>query len=66
MVRVVIFLSFLAGLGFLATGFAEIQYNDFKALDKDPVVEESQQKSEPRPVYPPTKKKPYTRSTKLV
>ncbi len=39
----------------------EVQYNEFKV----PVVEDKPSKSEPRPVYPPLKKKPYTRSTRM-
>lgn len=39
----------------------EVQYNEYKT----PVVEDKPSKSEPRPVYPPLKKKPYTRSTRM-
>jgi hypothetical protein len=43
--------SFAVMFGFLLSQGREAQYNEYKA--------------EPRPVYPPMKKKPYTRSTRM-
>jgi hypothetical protein len=53
--------SFAVMFGFLLSQGREAQYNEYKA----PVVEEVPAKAEPRPVYPPMKKKPYTRSTRM-
>lgn len=53
--------GFTVMVGFLVSQGREVQYNEYKA----PVVEEMPSKSEPRPVYPPLKKKPYTRTTRM-
>ena len=55
------FASFIGILAFIMVSNREVQYNEYKA----PVVEDTPSKSEPRPVYPPLKKKPYTRSTRV-
>lgn len=54
--------SFLGITALVVVDTREVEYNDYKA----PVVEDKPSKSEPRPVYPPFKKKPYTRSTRIV
>lgn len=53
--------SFIGLMAFIMVSNREVQYNEYKA----PVVEDKPSKSEPRPVYPPLKKKPYTRSTRM-
>lgn len=53
--------GFVGVLAFMLLTNREVQYNEYKA----PVVEDTPSKSEPRPVYPPLKKKPYTRSTRM-
>lgn len=53
--------SFIGMMAFIMISNREVQYNEFKV----PVVEDKPSKSEPRPVYPPLKKKPYTRSTRM-
>lgn len=46
--------GFVGVIGIAFSQGREMQYNDYKDY-----------KDEPRPVYPPLKKKPYTRSTRL-
>jgi hypothetical protein len=53
--------SFIGMMAFIMVSNREVSYNEFKV----PVVEDKPSKSEPRPVYPPLKKKPYTRSTRV-
>lgn len=53
--------SFIGLFGFVMLENREVQYNEYKT----PVVEDQPSKSEPRPVYPPMKKKPYTRTTRM-
>lgn len=53
--------SFTGVMALILVSSREVQYNEFKA----PVVEDQPSKSEPRPFYPPLKKKPYTRSTRV-
>lgn len=53
--------GFIGLLVFIMVSNSEVEYNEYKA----PVVEDKPSKSEPRPVYPPLKKKPYTRSTRM-
>lgn len=65
MKRLLSFLSFMALGAILASESNEMQYRSFK----QPVVEDGETKPnlqiEPKPVYPPTKKKPYTRTTRI-
>lgn len=53
---------FVMGLGFSSV----CPVSHYSESQKNPVVEDQPTKSEPRPVYPPLKRKPYTRSVRLV
>lgn len=53
--------SIVGMFAFVMVQNREVKYNDYKA----PVVEDMPSKNEPRPVYPPLKKKPYTRTTRM-